>query len=264
MKKLFLLWYRRLGWRGFSRLWKLLKPSDGLLVSRSKSGVKFLVNPFDYIDTHVILDGEYESEVWREASGLLPANGVVWDIGANMGVFALSLERARPDAKIIAFEPNVAMASRLFRNVVLNQSRVQICCLALSQRCGAASFFVMPGNSGMSTLIPWGEAGHYEKVIVPLVTGDSLIAGGLCVVPNLLKMDVEGAEEFVLRGMGGVLKCEDLTCILFEGGPDVIGGASPVSKLLAENGFAIRRLVRNEPTHHALENFLAVRPKVKS
>ena len=254
-----MLWYRRHGWRGFSRFWYYWRPPEGLLLCRANDGTKFFVNPNEYIDNHVIRSGGYETEVAMKAAELLPPNGVVWDVGANIGTFCLPLHRLRPDATIYAFEPNVQVLTRLIRNIEMNNARVVAQGFALGQETGATNLFLTSGNAGMSSLINWDTKTHNLSSVVAVIRPDILIDIGLIRSPNVMKLDVEGTELSVLNGFGRALEKRDLSAILFEAARRDVEARLGIAAKISSAGFLISELRRNEDTSHNLENFVGIR-----
>lgn len=103
---LFLFLYRR-KMRGSVRLarWLGIGGSSGRgIVIRTRFGARFALLPFEYINSHVIREGFYESEVFEAALGAMPPDGVFWDVGANIGLHAVSMAYRLPNARVIAFE----------------------------------------------------------------------------------------------------------------------------------------------------------------
>ena len=75
---------------------------------------------------------------------------------------------------------------------------------------------VRNGNSGLTTLLPDPNI-HYDfQVEVLTFTGDFLVSNFFAPSPNILKLDVEGFELEVLRGMTRVLEIGFLHTIVFE------------------------------------------------
>jgi FkbM family methyltransferase len=138
---------------------------------------------------------------------------VVIDAGANIGWYSMLLDRlARDGTDIFAFEPDVHNRSLLERNVELNRARhVHVVPCALGESSGSARLYRYPGkNLGRHSLIDLHE-GHSDGGEVRVT---SLIefwaAQGLGErALRFVKIDVEGYEIFVLRGMGELLRrCE--------------------------------------------------------
>ena len=106
----------------------------------------------------------------------------------------------------------------------------------------------------MTTLNPWSKASYTETVFVAAVEGDALIASGCTPSPNIIKLDVEGHEAAVLRGLRQTLSGPACRMVVFEDGPE---RDSEPKQLLRAAGFEIKPLLRNEHTAHTLSNFVA-------
>lgn len=133
----------------------------------------------------------------------LKSGQVCFDVGANVGYFTILGSRCvGPTGKVIAFEPAVRNLAYLYQHVLLNKAEnVTIISAACSDSETLASFssgkncaegYITSG--GLSDPIP-GET----VSLVPTVTID-VVARQLGILPDLLKIDVEGAELSVLKG----------------------------------------------------------------
>ncbi len=254
--RLLAAWWRR-GWRGFGTLRRLLPPGsfgDSLLFPADYGSV-FQLDPLAYIDGLVVREGFYESEVLDALRARLRPGSVLWDIGANFGLHSTTLARLVPAATVVAFEPNPSEHTRLLCHRAWNAPHLITSSLALSDTTGLLPLHLGPaGNSGMTTLAPWSQASYSGTVLVAAATGDSLIAAGSLPAPNLLKLDVEGHEPAVLRGLATALAHSRCELVVFEDSPS---DDSPSKHILRSAGFTLRPLVRHEQSAHALANFAA-------
>jgi len=250
--------YLRVGLRGFIRLWRLSgHDSQGTLRAATSFGTVFELSPFGYIDGIVLREGYYESEVIVAISSSL-GSGVLWDIGANFGLHGLTAKYLRPHARVVCFEPSEAMLARLRRNCALNRLEVDILGIALSDRTGYQTLHIgPPGNPGMSTLSPWSAGSYAGECAVATACGDELVSQGTAPAPNVIKLDVEGHELSVLKGLARTLRQDSLHTVIFE---DSLGPDTPVKEILRQSGFACELLGRAERSQHGLENFVARRP----
>ena len=84
------------GWRGFARLYGLLKPAGGRRALRASTryGSQFFLEPFDNVDSHVLAEGFYESEVLEAVRPVLGRGAVLWVVGANFGLHAVTASSA--------------------------------------------------------------------------------------------------------------------------------------------------------------------------
>lgn len=135
----------------------------------------------------LIQTGRYHH--WAEEERFIAAfpvttDTVVFDVGANMGLFALLF--AQRGARVYAFEPSRRALELLRRNAELHP-RISVIPCAVSDRPGEVSFIEKP----MTNLSSFGEGGAR----VEAVTLDDRDA-----VPDLIKIDVEGFEHLVLAG----------------------------------------------------------------
>lgn len=249
--------YARTGWRGFDRLLKACGHRAGQTILASTSAGSWMsLDPYSYIDRHVLQEGYYESEVFTAISEVLTPGGVLWDIGANIGLHSIATKVNLPDCSVVSFEPSPAILGALWRNVSLNHCDISVFALALSDRDGLATLHIAhDGNPGMTTLdlFPGLAHAYQARATVATMRGDALIQQGLAPQPTVVKIDVEGHEISALLGMRAALNHPDCLRVVFEDQK----ADTDLKKLLIELGFDIRPLTRNEDTAHGLHNFTA-------
>lgn len=263
-RDMLLVTFRRHGWRGFVRLYDLLKPIGGRRALRTvtRYGSQFFLTPWDSVDTHALVEGFYESEVLEAVRPSLCPGAVLWVVGANFGLHAVTAKYLHPEAKVVAFEPSPAMGARLIENCELNGVKIELHSYALADAAGAMPFFAnASGNPGMSTLHPSAAFTYDHKFVVATLTADDVIARGLAPPPTVMIVDAEGAEYEVLRGFGTRLAEPSLRILVFEAPNDFLTTREPsdLYSLLTGAGFSLRLLERNERTGHNLSNFVAAR-----
>ena len=233
-------------------------PHGDALIYRTPYGSSFLLDPLFYIDGLVVRQGFYESEVLEALHTRLRPGYVLWDIGTNFGLHAVTLARLVPEAKVFAFEPNPAEHARLLRHRAWNAPHLTTSSLALSDSTGILPLHLGPeGNSGMTTLAPWSQGRYSGTVLVATASGDDLIARGTLPAPHLIKLDVEGHESAVLRGLAHTLASPHCELVVFE---DSMDADTPAKTILRAAGFLLAPLVRREQSAHALANFAATKP----
>ncbi len=172
---------------------------------RTRRGFPLAVDLDDWGGQYVYLTGEYEEPTARAIEALLAPGDTAVDVGANFGYFTvLAGRRVGRGGRVVAFEPLPAMRRELEANVALNQlPQCRVRSEAVSDRAGAAALFEGPaGNPGLSSLRALADAG--PPLEVETVTLDEALAGDEPVA--LVKIDVEGAELKVLRGMAGLVE----------------------------------------------------------
>lgn len=135
----------------------------------------------------------------------LTTGKIFFDVGANVGYYSiLASKRVGEKGVVAAFEPFVGNLAFLHRHVELNKAKnVKILPFALSDRFSIASF--SPGENSAQGHLAENIGGGEDFVYVPTISLDEIAAKMNC-SPDVLKIDVEGAEMEVLRGAEKVLR----------------------------------------------------------
>lgn len=137
----------------------------------------------------------FESElVWKSLS---PGDTFV-DVGANLGYFSvLAASRVGPDGYVIAFEPEQSNFALLQRNVALNPlSHCHLHNVALSDVEARGHLFLNLQNRGDHQI--YASDGRMAQAIV-MHRADDLLPPDARI--RLIKMDTQGAEHNIIRGM---------------------------------------------------------------
>jgi FkbM family methyltransferase len=155
--------------------------------------------------------GTYEAELQEVLWARLRPGGVFWDVGAHIGFFSvLASRRVDTCGRVVAIEPSPENLARLRRVLALNDaSNVAILPLAVLERSGDAGF-LPSGSSSTGTVVGAGAA---DAVRVHARSLDGLLE--YLPRPDVVKIDVEGAEVSVLRG-GRRLLAEDNPLLVVE------------------------------------------------
>ncbi len=140
--------------------------------------------------------GKSEPEQTNYFAREVGEGSVVFDIGANVGFYTVLASRlVGKSGKVISFEPVDTIFEMLKSHVELNNcSNVTLEKLACSDASGTKTFFLGP-NIAMGSLHEVGG----EEITVTTTSIDEFVAREN-VLPDFLKIDVEGAEMEVLRG----------------------------------------------------------------
>ncbi|HYX27358.1 MAG TPA: FkbM family methyltransferase [Pyrinomonadaceae bacterium] len=205
-----------------------------------------LVNHFR-IDTFAIK--EPETLEWIDA---LPRGSVLWDVGANIGLYSCYAAKAR-DCNVYAFEPSVFNLELLARNIFLNrlESRINIVPLALNTKIGT-DFFSMTttewGGAFSTYGQPYGHDGQsLEKVFEFRTIGISMDdAAQLFSIPapEHIKIDVDGIEHLILKGGGKLL--HGVTSVLIEINDDFEEQSFQAAHFLTNAGLVLKEKRRSE------------------
>jgi FkbM family methyltransferase len=169
------------------------------------------------------------------------AEDVVFDIGAYHGVWAMVL--ARQAREVVAFEPNRGTFEVLEEMIAVNHARnVSASPMAIGAEPGTADFW---GTGSGASLREGRQRGSRSRVAVDTLDG---FARAQTTLPDVIKIDVEGAEHQVLAGGPGCLAHARLVCIEvhLDELPKFGASAAMVSALMAGAGF--REIMRSSPT----------------
>lgn len=186
-----------------------------------------------------------ETEQTTEMLGTLSAGKTFFDIGANVGYYTILASRlVGPSGKVVSFEPLIRNLSYLHRHVEMNQAtNVRILPFAVSSDNTIVSFSAGQ-NSAMGYLDPSGAG----DILVPTVTLDDIVKE-LRVLPNVMKIDVEGAEMEVFRGADRVLTEARPAIFLSTHSPEL---REQCKELLAGYGYTVKALIDSDDPHEFL------------
>lgn len=172
---------------------------------------------------------------------------VFYDIGANIGYFTIIGARlVGPEGRVHAFEPVPANAAAVRHNCSLNGfGRVTVWENAVSDHSGRAEMYLAEyaGGSALTSAAPPPDV--KGRLAVQAVAIDDLVQRGAIEPPDFVKVDVEGAEMSVLRGMQETLD-QYRPVIVYEiddGDSDKLAQKrSACREFLSEYGYVISRL----------------------
>jgi FkbM family methyltransferase len=214
-------------------------------------GFRMHVNPADLDGKEVFITAGPFSVELVNYFRLLARNGdCVIDVGANIGYFTLLSSRlVGPEGKVHAFEPSPQILRFLKKNLGLNDCKnVVLHEQAASDRCGETLFCTASSDRmGLSSMRELGTQGA-TRTMVCTVSIDSMLKD----VPTtkLVKIDVEGAEFSVLRGMTQLMK-RDAPYIIMELTDSFLremgSSAEKVLEFLREHDYAVYLVEERAP-----------------
>jgi FkbM family methyltransferase len=196
-----------------------------------------------------LLAERYEQEITKVLNDEVLPGIAVLDIGAHVGCHTLLAARlVGPGGKVFAFEPSPDNFALLQKNVTLNgYDNVVLIQKAVADRSGTVTFYLSPEGNDRNSI--------YEDSRTPQL-GTSLEVSSVSIDDfleqqgwpqiHLIKVDVEGAEQLVLKGMSKLLERTRDLVLIIEFAPACIrnSGFPPESFLaaLASNGFSVNVL----------------------
>ncbi len=167
----------------------------------------------------------WESRFFRQH--LKPGMTIV-DMGANVGFYTVQFSKLVGDSgAVYAFEPDPYCSSILRDRVrTLRSSRnVHVEDTALGDVEGEATLYCSNRDRAENRTYPLDPATPFETVQVPTLSLDAYCRSHPVGPIDAMKIDVEGAEVRVLRGMSGILASHPPSWIFIEFCPEQLSGA---------------------------------------
>ena len=160
-----------------------------------------------YYGAYIYMDPEYRLNLFI-IKNIIKENLIFFDLGAHYGWFSLLVSNLLPNSKIYAFEPDPNVLKILERN---KRPNIEIINKAVSDKEGKIKFYSRPLlSSGISTLNIESENLAFKEIPYQEIEVESITLDNFCfennIYPDFVKIDVEGAEEMVLRGSQEILK----------------------------------------------------------
>ena len=143
--------------------------------------------------------GAFESDDLDMLCRWVRPGSVCFDVGANCGVVSILMACASPNVHVHAFEPLPLNVNLVRTNSVLNSVDIEVNCVAVADRQGHMSFSEAE-DGAYSSLHATGRRPERRKIEVDVTTLDQYCSERRVDRVDVLKIDVEGAEELVLIG----------------------------------------------------------------
>ena len=192
-----------------------------------------------------------ESRVLKVLATHVPAAATVFDVGANVGDWTELALRHMPQASVHSFEIAPPTFAKLRGRFDLDP-RIHLNGFGLSDANSEIDLNYATGHDGHSSMVAPFIPGRYDTIKALVRRGDDYVEANGLTKPNaiaLLKIDVEGDEEHVLKGFTRTLQAGRVSAIQFE-----YGRANVQSRFLLKDfydtlsplGFKIGKIYPNE------------------
>lgn len=159
---------------------------------------------------------ESEYELMELLVNELQPEDVFLDVGSHIGIIAGFVSEAEPDSRVIAVEPYPPNVEALRETAKRSGGApIEIIQQPLSDTREEISLSTpdLPGTRGLSSIAK--NVGG-SSINVESITGDELVNSGRIPQPNIIKIDVEGAEGKVIDGLKETLKSPNCRLVICE------------------------------------------------
>lgn len=166
----------------------------------------FTVPKYPFVIVRYFLAGRYDEEEIAAIRRWTPSNYSFIDVGANFGVWTFSL--ADHFTQTFAFEPDPECFDCLKKTKrYLNKRNVSLFNMALSDENKEGFLFPSRSNKGDGRIYDPGDGARLDRIKIQIRTFDTMVHEKAWDMGHLfLKLDVQGAEPWVLIGMKNFLK----------------------------------------------------------
>jgi FkbM family methyltransferase len=150
----------------------------------------------------------YESAVFDYLKRHVQAGMTVFDVGAHVGLFTVLLARwVGSTGRVFAFEPAPLTRAALMDHLALNEmnNRVSVRQLAVSDQEGSALLYTVANSPENTLSANHGRLPQARGATVTVTTLDAFCASQ-SLIPNIIKIDIEGFEIHALRGARRILE----------------------------------------------------------
>ena len=164
----------------------------------------------------------------------LGTDDVAYDIGASLGTHALFMARkVGPEGCVVAFEPQTKNYAKLVANANLNDLKnIRPFRLAVGRRSGKMGLYGCSEDDFGLFSMARAEGSRWNED-VEMVHGDAFVRDHRLPLPHVVKIDVEGYEYDVLRGLQNTLSQERCRLVFCEIHPTMLPSPATSEWILA-------------------------------
>jgi len=255
----FQLIYEKLGRKAYPR-------PDTFFWSRNRWGHEFHLSYSYHIDRQILIYGTYDPQLHNFIERSITPGMICMDVGANLGEMTLHMaNKVNPGGAVFSFEPVPNVYQRLVTHIARNglDGVVYPFDLALSNVNGPVNLAFTDDdadNQALGSIVNTGRDGLTRQAIVQGCTLDSFVAQHRIASIDFMKIDIQGAEWFLLEGGSRVFS---------DMGPELLMEVSPLDlKEIGKNSRQLAQLIESfgyriytlnadgTPGHRLLASFL--------
>lgn len=212
-------------------------------------------NPTEKYRCDTFWTKESETIAWINS---FKEDGIFIDVGANIGLYSCYAAALYPIMEIHAFEAMPLNHLRLMENVQLNDNTfIEIYNKAIGHHTCKAELYIPENFTGASGAQVGNPMDEHGEAFVPQKTYDmqQVSLDDFCAIqeikPTYIKIDIDGHELGVVRGMDRLIKDKIPESILIEVNKDKTD-AGLLIQYFAENGYGIDNEFNKHPNHSRL------------
>lgn len=204
---------------------------SGERTAMTSDGFPIRVLADDLIGRHILMSGKFDRSIVQVLLNHAKPGDTLLDVGANIGYFSACFLTQVKNGRAICVDPQPGIVDLLQTNMRQFGGRATIHPVALSDKPGELRFHINEDNRGGSRISPDGE------LAVQAVPASELLAGVEKV--DLVKIDVEGHEEQVLRSLAPEIRRLTPRAILFEDHGTAAAVDGPLGSILTGLGYRV-------------------------
>lgn len=196
--------------------------TDRFTLYTNYDGITFDLDLADFLQKMIFCFQYYEHQYVKICKRLIPRGGIVMDVGANIGQYALlAAKLVGSEGYVYAFEPGESQLCKLRYNIALNAlNNIDILPIAVGNDRGSYSYYPSSciDNQGRGSLIPdhTGNVRSTKPIQINMARLDDFCDERKIKKVDFIKIDVEGYDLEVLKGARNILLNNPLVAVMVE------------------------------------------------
>lgn len=132
---------------------------------------------------------------------------ILWDVGANVGIWSVLLAKEFSSCKIVSFEPQKAVHQFLLKNISDNHlTNIEVMEIGLGASIERVELRTPKEKRGSSSIVLLQKEESDKVELIDIVTADSILEGRPDLVPSFIKIDIEGYEPRMILGAHNLIR----------------------------------------------------------
>ena len=220
---------------------------DTRLVRMRVAGASLLMDPGDLVGWHFVMLKSFDPEVSEilVAAAAGTTAPVFWDIGANKGACSYAIATRLPEARIVAVEPQIALAELTRTNLAgLAPGRFEVFPVGIGTTEGAFELAIPGANRGAASLVFDKVSNTDPTTMIAIETATQVRDRSSFGWPTIIKLDVEGFEPAVVESLAPCFAARHCQAMVFENHAEQVESFATIRSIVTPHGyqfFAIRK-----------------------